>query len=863
MTSVLSQLQSSPLLVWAAEETGTTTEKFQYDLPKTFEQWLLLVVVGVALAAYIIWMYVRDTRSMHWFWRGWLTLLRLAVVAGLAVIFLNPHIRSQETVYRPSQVAIVLDKSLSSRFPAEDRTDAGTLPPGAEVSRADAMAKLMADTDLLKKLSETHQVKFYTFGQHLEPGRPDLQAQNDPIIQKKLAEEANQKQSNKPATDEKKVDHESVAYWKDALKPTDQVTRLGESMLELMRKVRGDTVSGIVVVTDGGLNAGPGYESIIQAAKDAGGRKGANLKIYTVGVGSTKPQPNLRIANLEAPTQVHTKDKFEIITRLQGQNLEGKEVEVILKAQYDEGGSLSTPREVARKTITLGKDGVAEKVSFEQAFDETANLRYTVEANLLDPVAELKQDDNVKSANVAISDQKTRVLMVAGGPMRDYRFLTNIVSRNPSFRGRAFLQTVDPATFESVSQNVELVSEFPATMEELNGSADANDDTKGYDVIVFFDPDWKSLNDLQPDAIPLLKRWVSEFSGGCIFVAGDVYTPDLAAAGDAGDSLEPVHTLYPVFLSASSFFDLQLDNDSDQAWHVKMTDAGYAASFLQVTDKPSENRDFWDEEFEGFYRCYPTTGAKSGATVYATFPDTRMADGSGTPILIAEQMYGSGKTLYLGSGETWRLRAISNTYHERLWTKLIREVGEGRRSKGRSPVSLAVEKEVKLGTNVRVEAEVLDATFQPTEYDSVKVQLMNPRGEVVFPEPQLFRDKNRPGEYVGNFRATELGWYTLKLPIPGTESYREEAVQVVFPGLEDVDTEQAVAKLADLSRQTGGRYIPISEAATELPKLLQDKHKIVPVDQRIQTLWDRDWVLYALVAVLSVEWLTRKLLKLA
>ena len=128
-------------------------------------------------------------------------------------------------------------------------------------------------------------------------------------------------------------------------------------------------------------------------------------------------------------------------------------------------------------------------------------------------------------------------------------------------------------------------------------------------------------------------------------------------------------------------------------------------------------------------------------------------------------------------------------------------------------MSLAVEKEVKLGTNVRVEAEVLDATFQPTEYDSVKVQLMNPRGEVVFPEPQLFRNKNRPGEYVGNFRATELGWYTLKLPIPGTESYREESVQVVFPGLEDVDTEQAVAKLADLSRQTGGRYLPISEAA--------------------------------------------------
>jgi hypothetical protein len=162
-----------------------------------------------------------------------------------------------------------------------------------------------------------------------------------------------------------------------------------------------------------------------------------------------------------------------------------------------------------------------------------------------------------------------------------------------------------------------------------------------------------------------------------------------------------------------------------------------------------------------------------------------------------------------------------------------------------------------------VEAEVLDATFQPTMLDSVKVHLFDPQGNEVFPEPLLYPEPSRPGEYVGDFLAKEEGWYTLKLPIPGTESYREESVQVISLGAEDEDTEQAVAKLADLARQTGARYFPISEAASELPALLVDKHKIVPVDQQIETLWDRDWVLYALVAVLSVEWLTRKLLKLA
>jgi hypothetical protein len=347
--------------------------------------------------------------------------------------------------------------------------------------------------------------------------------------------------------------------------------------------------------------------------------------------------------------------------------------------------------------------------------------------------------------------------------------------------------------------------------------------------------------------LALLKRWVGEFSGGVVFVSGDVYTHDLARTTDDPGRLEPIHTLYPVFLNPHSFEFVSLEAEFEEASDVEMTDAGYAAEFLQITDQPSDNRKFWDEDFEGIYRCYPTAGPKTGATVYAYLNDSKLSDGGQKPILLASQMYGSGKSIYLGSGETWRMRALSNVFHERLWTKLIREAGEGRRTKGRSPVNLSVEKEVKMGTTVRLEAQVLDATFQPSEQESVKMQLFDPEGNEVFPEPLLYPVPGRPGDYAGDFQAKELGWYTLRLPIPGTESYREESVQVVFPGLEDVDTEQSVAKLAELAKDTGGRYFPIDTAATELPALLADKHKIVPVDQQIETLWDRQWVLYALV----------------
>ncbi|MCA9068732.1 MAG: hypothetical protein KDA84_07405, partial [Planctomycetaceae bacterium] len=113
-------LLPNSFVLFAAEESETATRKLQYDLPKTFEQWLLLVIVAILLVAYVIWMYLKDTRSIHWFSRIWLMFLRLAVLAGLAVIFFNPHIRSQDSQYRPSKVAIVLDKTLSMRFAAKD-----------------------------------------------------------------------------------------------------------------------------------------------------------------------------------------------------------------------------------------------------------------------------------------------------------------------------------------------------------------------------------------------------------------------------------------------------------------------------------------------------------------------------------------------------------------------------------------------------------------------------------------------------------------------------------------------------------------------------------------------------------------------
>ena len=247
--------------------------------------------------------------------------------------------------------------------------------------------------------------------------------------------------------------------------------------------------------------------------------------------------------------------------------------------------------------------------------------------------------------------------------------MRNMLFRHPGIRVDVWLQTVDASSFSRVSQESdELLDEFPQSLTDLDV----------YDVVVAFDPDWRLLNEEQRDA---LVRWVNERSGGLVVCAGDVYTPELAAAGE---DMDGIRELYPVFLSEYLLAG-GLDSESDQAWTVGLTDEGRAAGFLMLDETPeaSVRGRVWDR-WEGVYRSYPTAGAKAGATIYSYFSDVRAQTEHGLPILMASQFFGSGRTFYLGTSEFWRMRSESDEFYDRFWTKLIREVGQGRRNRGTS-----------------------------------------------------------------------------------------------------------------------------------------------------------------------------------
>lgn len=804
----------------AAADSATLTVR-EFDWPVTPAGWLLLLGGTAAVLLWTVWLYMRDSADFSPFWRIWLTTLRLATLTIVLIIALNPSDRTQKQSYRPSRVALLVDTSLSMRHPADGPSESGTISPGQ--SRTDAIKKLVADSPLIETLRKQHEVSLFTFDSALSgPHR----------VFPRIVESG-------PAAKEPPANNEQPLDWDETLRPRGLESRLGESLTELIRQAAGRTLSGIVVLSDGVSNAGIDPTTAHDRAL------AAKVRLIAIGTGTTEQPVNLAVSEIAAPTDVQMGDPFEITAFIQGNGMAGREanVELLMTSPGE-----TEPISVEKQTTMLPEDGLPVEVKFSRSPTQAGRVTYTVRTSTPSRIAEFNSQDNEQSFSVNVFDRPTRVLLVAGGPMRDYQFVRNLLYRHKSFDVDVFLQTGTRGTSQ---ESNELLTSFPDNRERLYE----------YDVVMAFDPDWKAI---PPDSFKLLYDWVSLEGGGLILVAGDVNTPTLAGMSDpnntgAGDEqFRPLLDLYPVLLS-SYFSAARFDQDSSQPWPIQFTKEGQSLGFLQLTDDPLTSAARW-KDFPGVFRCYPTNGYKAGAKVYANFSRVDAEP----PVLMAGQPINKGFVFYLGSAEMWRLRAVSEDDYDRFWIKTIREVGQGRAKRGTKRGLLMPDShKLLIGQTARIRARVLDAKYEPLDIATVTLEVYDPTGRPLTPPRQLRRDPSSPGIFVGDFRVSLPGTYKLELTLPDSREQVTDEIVVALPKLEDENIRQNVRLLTDLVRDTGGKYLTMANAAEELSGLLPDRGEQFYVPERLRTLWDRDWMMYLMVALLSAEWLTRKLLKLA
>lgn len=835
----------------------------KYDWPDTGLQWFLYGGGFFLAFVYTIWLYVLDTRERSLFWRFWLLFFRLSTLAIVLLIALNPYTQDRKAVFSPSRVILVVDTSLSMREPEKMLEKENAVGDKSVIpSRSSACVDLLEKSSLIEDLRKKHDVYIYTFdtklkGPHRVFSTYDVRLQNETLVETKQSSDKEDVSKDKDTSKEQTID------WKELLRPQGTESALGEAVRELVGTVNDPTLAGVVVISDGGSNAGIDPSSAAVEAKEAS----PSVHIYTVGVGSTLFPKRLQITDVEAPSEVHVgKDPYDIKAYVQGVAM-GKDplmVELLMRPEADSNAPLI---KISEQKIQLDKDNTPIEVVFNQIPKVAGKFEYVVRTYPLGKSNHSKMKPVERSKIVSIVKRNLSVLMIAGGPTRDYRFARNMLYRHPGIDIDVWLQTVDPSTVNTVSQESDdLLVKFPENFPlrpKANEIKDESAQPKQYDVILAFDVDWERID---KEGREKIKDWVDRKSGGIVFIAGDVYTPDLTAMKtvDGNNKFESILLLHPVVLSDEDI-GFRLDEKAVTPSSLNFTQMGKSVGFLQLTDEPETSKEVW-KEFEGIYRCYPTKGKKAGAQVYSYFSGPNADGEEGDPIFLASQYYGSGKAMYVGSGEIWRLRSIDDEFFDRFWTKVIREVGQGRQKQGNNlGMSLPEKNTYYLGESIQMRVQMMTPQLKPLILKSAKMKVITPDGREMAPVLTMIPDpqNKEKGQYISSFRANELGIYRVEVPVSGTDEVIKERFEVLMPTLETDDPRQNITLLTELSHTTSGKYFTMTDVKKELPTRLEGKSQETYIDEQPQTQWDRMFLMWLLLGLLGIEWLSRKLLKLA
>ena len=298
--------------------------------------------------------------------------------------------------------------------------------------------------------------------------------------------------------------------------------------------------------------------------------------------------------------------------------------------------------------------------------------------------------------------------------------------------------------------------------------------------------------------------------------------------------------------------------------------------FLWLTDEPQSSFELW-QSFSGVHTFYSAYELKPGAKALALFSDPTSAAGGQQPIYLASQFYGAGRVVFQGGGEMWRLRSLGDQYFDRYYTKLVRWISQGRLLLDSDRGVLLVDREEAVqGEQVSVRAVLKNELFEPLVQSEVVARLIDPQGLNVPLVLRPLADGLQPGVYSGGFPVLIPGVYRLQLQLGGlaSDQFLQSQVLSRVPKLEMQFVERNDVLLGQLASETGGKYwiggVSASELSEDNQSSLtaaipsQDQVAYAPgtPDREFQLRW-LGWLMTWIAASLSLEWLSRRVHRLA
>lgn len=647
--------------------------------------------------------------------------------------------------------------------------------------------------------------------------------------------------------------------------PENAQTDLTGALQHVLENTSPESLAGVLLLTDGRHNAaGLPEDSLRQLAIQ-------NTPLSAVPIGGDLGPVDISLLSLSAPESIYLDDRVVVgaVAKLDG--LLGEKVEAKL---------LNGDEVVDSTTIEVADVNYRTELRFTHQPTTKGIIDYKIR---LEPdKREIFQDNNQWSFKVAVTDDRTNVLLVDGFPRWEFRYLRNLFyGRDKSVHLQYVLLNPDEISRSRAPSPVSASATRAFGDAEANRLPSSDQEWQLFDVIILGDipPSALSLSDLRA-----IEEAVTKRGAMLVCVSGPRHMPH------SFDS-EVLQRLLPIQYEpgSASMFD-----SPETSYEIELTSEGRSHPVTSQSSSRALNLDRW-KAFPNMSWRFDPQGVKETAEVLAyarpigtpSISEALSPDGSPGSVeaaieqlanqesfemdhaLITTIRAGLGKVLMMNFDQTWRFRyGVGDTYHHRFWGQVTRW--------GAGPNLRSGNDFVRVGTDrlsytpsdpIEVTAKVLDSERRPVTDAEIDVEVWKD-GERFLSQRLSYRSDSS-GLYETSLGGLDdEGEYDLKLV--------GDAVDTALANAEgsepEISTELLVVttrnpiELAELTADrdflnratsmTGGRLAELHDIESLLSSFGAPKE--ILTERRNVTLWDTWPMLLAFLGFLTTEWVLRR-----
>ncbi|MFP6872105.1 MAG: hypothetical protein VCA55_01230 [Verrucomicrobiales bacterium] len=589
-------------------------------------------------------------------------------------------------------------------------------------------------------------------------------------------------------------------------------TQVGGAIDAALGRFAGKEVAGVVVVSDFISVEGKDPIEVTRSLK------GRNIPIHTVPVGLPSP-PDIHVRKIIAPEVVFKGDRVLLRIQIESQGYNGDAIELALNI---EGKSPITQQ------LEL-QDGV-QFADLTFTPDESASG--TMKLEVITPIraGEASDTNNAATHKVRILDEKIKVLYIEGLPRWEFRYLRQVLLRDPRLDVQFYMTQGDPTLAQTSRQHI---GRFPQDKETAFG----------YDLIIIGDV---PAGKFTTDEIKLIEELVKGRGGSLLMLAGPVAAP-------TSYRNTPIADILPVKIGSGNWKPVSSN------YHPVVTPAGRESQATSLALSNETTDRIWSN-VKRMGMLPPLDGAKPGATVLLTH--SGRAEGFDQYPLVAWQRFGAGKSLFVATEDLWRMRLeVGDRYHARFWAQTIQFLTLSRLLGQNKQITLETNRSTfSAGDTVQIFANVLDLSFDPVKDPDGYTVILERKGiadsasEITL---QPVDEDNSPGIYSAAHIAGEDGTYLIKTR--STDETRSNSTEfeiaTVPPETRETGARPDIAlQIAELS---GGKSMSLAGLGA-LPGELGEESGRQRIKHIERDLWDIPLWFLIILLFAGIEWFLRR-----